>query len=342
MKPTNSLVTLACLMAGCGLFGPPARLEAQSKVVPNWQIDPAKELNPNCQWLREAKWGLFAHYLAHPASTRVPTEMSAQRWNQKVASFRIKALADQLTELRAPYFFITIGQGGGYYCSPNQTYERLFGPSGGKLTTRDLVAELAKELPARGIRLGVYLPAVGRRESAEVQQKWREVITEWSERWGEAISAWWIDGAVYPSPDTFKAFTAAFRAGSPKALVSYNVGPLGMEPDPKLPVTVHEDFLAGETNWHLPVSGVRPWDGKKYYMGPNISGDQLHYLTFLGSFWGLGEPRFPDELVVGWTKHTNNHGGTVSWDVPLSDEGLIPVTHFRQIKVLGDSIGGRK
>ena len=36
---------------------------------------------------------------------------------------------------------------------------------------RDLVAELAKELTARGIRMGVYLPAVGRRESAEVQQK---------------------------------------------------------------------------------------------------------------------------------------------------------------------------
>jgi hypothetical protein len=342
MTPKKSLMILACLAAGWGPVLWPARLGAQSKVVPNWQIDPAKELNPDCQWLREARWGVFAHYLAHPASTRVPIEMSAQQWNQKVDSFRIKALADQLTALRAPYFFITIGQGGGYYCSPNQTYERLFGPSGGKLTTRDLVAELAKELPARGIRLGVYLPAVGRRESAEVQQKWREVITEWSERWGEAISAWWIDGAVYQSPDTFKAFTAAFRTGSPRALVSYNVGPLGMEPDPKLPVTVHEDFLAGETNWHLPVSGVRPWDGKKYYMGPNISGDQLHFLTFLGSFWGRGEPRFPDDLVVGWTKHTNNHGGTISWDVPLSDEGLIPETHFRQLKVLSDKVGGRE
>ena len=188
----------------------------------------------------------------------------------------------------------------------------------------------------------VYLPAVGRRDSAEVQQKWREVITEWSERWGESISAWWIDGAVYQSPEVFKLYTAAFKTGNPDALVSYNVGPLGMNPDPKLPVTEYEDYLAGECNWHLPVSGVRPWDGKEYYMGPNISGDQLHYLTFLGSFWGLGEPRFPDELVIGWTKHTNNHGGTITWDVPLSDSGIISDKCMKQLKTLSKNIRKEK
>jgi len=93
-------------------------------------------------------------------------------------------------------------------------------------------------------------------------------------------------------------------------------------------------YLVGEVNWRLPVSGVRPWDQKQYYMGPDISGDQLHFLTFLGTFWGLGDPRFPDELVVGWTKHTNNHGGTISWDIPLTYTGTIPESHFRQLQVL--------
>jgi hypothetical protein len=88
--------------------------------------------------------------------------------------------------------------------------------------------------------------------------------------------------------------------------------------------THSEDYLAGEVNWNLPVSGVRPWDKKEYYMEQDISGDQLHFLTFPGNFWGLGEPRFPDELVVGWTKHINNHGGIISWDVPLNDSGIIP------------------
>ena len=71
--------------------------------------------------------------------------MTGKKWNKKVNSFKVKEFADQLSELKVPYFFITIGQGGGYYCSPNKTYEKHFGPGKGKLTKRDLVAELAKE-----------------------------------------------------------------------------------------------------------------------------------------------------------------------------------------------------
>jgi hypothetical protein len=135
----------------------------------------------------------------------------------------------------------------------------------------------------------------------------------------------------------YQAYTDAMKTGNPEALVSYNTGPIGWSPEPKKPATPYEDFLAGEVNWRLPVSGVRPWDQKAYYVGPDILGDQLHFLTFLGTFWGLGEPRFPDELVVGWTKHINNHGGTISWDVPLTYSGLIPESHFRQLEVLAEA-----
>ena len=183
----------------------------------------------------------------------------------------------------------------------------------------------------------VYLPAYGRKESAEVQRKWQEVIVEWSDRWGKSISAWWIDGGVFSKPEMYRAYTNAFKSGNPDALIAYNTGPVGWRPEPKKPATPCEDYLAGEVNWRLPVSGVRPWDQKEYYMGPNIAGDQLHFLTFLGTFWGLGEPRFPDELVVGWTRHTNNHGGTISWDIPLTYSGIIPEGHFRQLRVLQEA-----
>ena len=318
--------------------GRPSVLQANNMLSDNRKISSEKELNPNTKWLREAKWGLFTHYLAHTASTKVPEDMNGKLWNKKVNSFQVKQFGKQLSELKAPYFFITIGQGGGYYCSPNNTYERLFGPSDGKLSERDLVAELAAELIPRGIRMCVYLPAVGRRDSAEKQKMWQQVITEWSERWGKSISAWWIDGGVFSNPSMYIAYTNAFKAGNPEALIAYNTGPLGMNPAPKLPATEYEDYLAGECNWHLPVSGSRPWDNKEYYLGPNISGDQLHFLNFLGNFWGQGAPRFPDELVIGWTKHTNNHGGSISWDVPLSDSGIISEKCFKQIKALSNAI----
>lgn len=328
------LSTVAVFMMGMQFFV----LRAQSEPVPKREINSDKELNPDTEWLREARWGFFTHYLPHMPSAGVPEEMTAEKWNRKVNSFQVKRLADQLSELKTPYFFITIGQKGGYYCSPNETYERLFGPSGGTLSHRDLIAELAAELVPRGIRLGVYLPALGRRDSAEKQEMHREVIAEWSMRWGESISAWWIDGAVFESPEIYKAYTEAFKSGNPNALVSYNTGPIGMTRELKQPATEFEDYLAGEVNWHLPVSGLRPWDQKEYYLGPDMAGDQLHFLTFMGSFWGTGDPRFPDELVIGWTKHINNHGGTISWDVPLSDSGIIPEKHMVQLRALSRSI----
>jgi hypothetical protein len=322
-------------------------INAQNTIVPNWKIDPDKKLNPNTQWLREAKWGLFSHYMVHRPSGPVPEGMNGEKWNKKVNSFKVKKFADQLTELKVPYFFITIGQGGGYYCSPNSTYEKFFGPSEEKLSERDLVAELGKELTSRGIKMCVYLPALGSRDTEKVQQKYLEVITEWSQRWGDLVSAWWIDGAVYQTPEVFKAYTAAFKSGNPKAIVAYNVGPVGMSRKQLVPVTEHEDFLAGECDYVLPTCANIPSDlGKHftvsgsgdYYQGPNISGDQLHFLNFLGTWWGTGEPRFSNELVCSWTKHVNDHQGAVTWDLPLNDDGIIPENYFNQVKEVSKQI----
>lgn len=327
----------------------PTLVNAQNEIVPNWKINPDKELNPNTKWLREAKWGLFSHYMVHMPSGPIPDEMNGEKWNVKVNSFQIEKFADQLTELKVPYFFITIGQGGNYYCSPNATFEKLFGPSDGKLSSRDLVLELAKELNSRGIKMGVYLPAKGRRESAEVQLKWREVITEWSVRWGDLVSAWWIDGAVFESPDVYKAYTEAFKSGNANAIVSYNVGAIGIKRQQMVPVTEYEDFLAGECDYVLPTIGNTPevyrerkvWNPLEttdFYKGPNVLGDQLHFLNFLGSWWSTGEPRFSEALIIGWTQHVIENSGAVTWDLPLSDEGIIPENYFKQVKALSKSI----
>ena len=109
------LVVLAAVSPG---------LSAQDWAVENWEINPDRELNPNTKWLREARWGLFTHYMVHMPSAPVPDDMTGKKWNKKVNSFKVKEFADQLTALKVPYFFITIGQGGGYYCSPNKTYEK--------------------------------------------------------------------------------------------------------------------------------------------------------------------------------------------------------------------------
>ena len=64
----------------------------------------------------------------------------------------------------------------------------------------------------------------------------------------------------------------------------------------------------------------------------------LHFLTFLGDFWGVGDPRFPVEVVTGWTQHINNMGGTVSWDCPLTNSGEIPDKVYKQLAVLSGKV----
>ena len=41
-------------------------------------------------------------------------------------------------------------------------------------------------------------------------------------------------------------------------------------------------------------------------------GERLHIFTFLGDWWGAGAPRFPDEFVVGYSKHISAQNGAVT------------------------------
>lgn len=301
----------------------------------------SETLNPNTKWLLEAKWGLFSHLLPRLPGERDSHGMTEKMWNQKVDSFHVSGLADQLERLKTRYFFITVGEGDHYFCSPNSTWKRQFGADGGACSERDLIAELAEELLPRGIKLCASLPALGANESAATQEKYQQVIAEWSERWGSSISAWWVGDGQLAGRDAYAAYTGAFKAGNRDALIAYNTGPLVMTYRLKEPSTDQEDFFAGQVDWVLPTPAIRAFDQQEFWIGPDYHGTQLHFLSFLGESWGRGDPRFPEDLVLGWTELINNYSGTVTWDVPLNDSGLIPGKHVRQLAALRDHIADR-
>ena len=331
MKRRTFLGLSTTAMAGALCAGPSV---IQMIFAENSIAADSKMLNPNTKWLLDAKWGLFSHFLPWLAGEQASGNMTEKKWNKKVNSFQISKLADQLEKLKAPYYFITIGNADNYFCSPNRTFEKQFGSGKGALTERDLIAELAEALIPRGIKLCASLPALGGDGTAEAQEMYQQVITEWSKRWGKSISAWWIDDGRFADRAAYAAYTEAFKAGNRDALIAYNTGPLVNTYRLKEPTTDIEDFFAGQVDWYLPTCAVRAFDKKEFWVGPNYLGDQLHFLTFLGSYWGTGDPRFPDDLVMGWTKHTNNYSGTVTWDVPLDNSGMIPEKHFKQLEAL--------
>ena len=312
----------------------------------------------NTEWFRKCGWGVFTHYLADK-------DFPAEGWNRQVEAFDVDRLADQLESVGAGYYFVTIGQNSGHYCAPNATYDAIVGTRR-KCSERDLIADLYDALEPRGIALLVYLPsgapahdalAVERLEwewgfeggwpavggtgtsgkkrtgkrLASFQLKWEAIIREWSLRWAGNVKGWWIDGCYFademyrhPDPPNFASFVAALRAGNPDAIVAFNPGVVV----PVISMTEHEDYTAGEIAHALPVHDIyRP-------LTSTVDGSQFHILSFLGEAWCTGVPRFSDELVVGYTRHIIEHGGVITWDVPIAENGLIPEPFLEQLGCL--------
>jgi len=324
------------------------------------------------QWFREAGWGLFFHYLASPASSRGEAEMTPAVWNTRVDAFDVDGLAAELSSCGAPYLFITIGQGSGYYLSPNETFDRLVPRAQSRLSRRDLIGELAEALGKRGIRLLVYLPSrapysddyaidrlgfrtlfeasINRADRStytfpagtdtqfpEAQRNWEAVIREWSERWGTSVAGWWIDGCYYD---------AMYRHPEPPNFGSFAAAMRAGNPDaivafnpgvktPVISYTPVEDFTAGELSGELPID----FRGEAWQqpVGGYVDGAQYHTLCFLGEWWGQGRPRLPTGLFVEYTKYLIGLDGVMSWDVPPTETGRIREEFLPMLEALGEA-----
>lgn len=319
----------------------------------------------NTDWMRDARWGVMTHFLSDPPSATTEAEITVDEWNRKVDGFDLPRFVQQLREVDARYLIFTLGQSSGYFCSPNATYDGIVGEKPSRLSRRDLMGELAGALVPTGIRLISYLPAHapgfhrravealrctppwkasqwhGTYQSAqpaderltEFQRHWEAIIREWSLRWGRNVHGWWIDGCYYPDQmyrhsdaPNFQSFAEALKAGNPDSLVAFNPGVLV----PIISHTEFEDYTAGEAN-------VMVTPNKFHKFQRYIDGAQFQVLSFLGDFWCVGEPRYPDDLIVQYTHYINQFEGAVTWDVPVLANGLIPEVYMRQLAKIGRS-----
>jgi hypothetical protein len=323
----------------------------------------------NTDWFHAAKWGVFTHFLADPASSATAIDLSVDAWNRRVDAVNVDALAEQIVETGAGYAVLTLGQNSGFFCSPNRSYDEIVGATG-RLSRRDLMADFADALIRRGLRMIAYSPSHGPandRHAVEAlgftphwdasqwqlrpgiyaatgqvddrltraQRNWEAIAREWSLRWGERISGWWIDGCYYADRMYRHPDGPNFRTYA-EALKAGNPNSIvAFNPGVKAPIvcyTPYEDYTAGELN--------DLYIGNKWYpLKRTVDGAQLHVLTYLGEWWGEGPARFPTELAAGYAKHVTGRGGVISWDVPLVDE-LIPQTFLRQLSSINAAVRG--
>ena len=290
----------------------------------------AAAASPDTDWFSRAKLGVFMHFLPSP-----------QSGPQQVEQFDVKALTDQLAEMGAGYFVLTLGQNSGWLNSPNAAYDRRTGYAPGeRCSKRDLPLDLHEALKAKGIRLMLYLPcqvpnqdrraqkAYGLPEGPKDQpidlaaaEKWSEVIQEWSDRYGDKVAGWWFDGgyAHIGFNDAIAArYAAAAKHGYPKAIVTFNPGVKVIR------WTKAEDYTAGELNEPLSVVPANRW----------LDGSQWHALTYVGDTWGRRNTRFADAQWIEWARKVFAKGGVITLDMgPNYDAAKGPVGSLAEAQV---------
>jgi alpha-L-fucosidase len=318
----------------------------------------------------EGKWGVFFHYLAKPAGT-TEEGTSHEAWNQQINGFNVEGLADQLEEVGADYFVITLGQGSGLLLAKNEIYDQLTKFEPKRSPERDLVSELADALNRRGIRLMVYTAAgmgwadlemrailgmtshhndhrlglrdanapndwqANREGQIEYLHHWQRIHEHWSKQWGSKVDGWWVDGCYQKE--------IRFPGNEPPNLETMKAALLAG--NPKAIVTFnsgkgvrfyseHEDYSAGEVS---EISRDFPDEPKTWYEedGHRI---RLHVLTYLGEKWGGGEPRYKNSEITTFTKKVINEGGFITFDVPPLKDGLIPKEYLPQLKAIDQAV----
>jgi lysophospholipase L1-like esterase len=311
------------------------RLAACILVLLPWRGQ-AMPNNSDTDWFRDAKYGVFMHFLPGDAAGLT-----------RVQEFDVEALSRQLETLGAKYLVITLGQNSGFFNSPNATYDRCTGYAPGeRCSTRDLPLDLYQALKPKGIRLMLYLPCQtpngdaraqralglleGKRDQPidlEFAQKWARVIQEWSDRYGDRVAGWWFDGGyehIHFNEQIAQVYAVAAKHGNPKAIVTFNPGVRLIRH------TQAEDYTAGELNEPFGVLPSSRW----------VEGSQWHALTYLGSNWSARDTRFAAEQWAKWVSTAVSKGGVVTldmgpnWDPQAGPIGSLAEAQMEQVRAV--------
>ena len=166
-------------------------------------------------------------------------------------------------------------------------------------------------------------------------------------RYGELVSGWWFDGYKMEMKDAYEGlkkekynidtWVAAVRSGNPRAELAFNAGAhpiLSLCTNGKL--CPHQTFTSGEN--HEFYQKTKKGLGKALTPSnfPAPEGVAWHLLLPVGAGWGAGdESRFELKTLTDRIDLINAEGGAVTLDVPIAENGTIPVGILKVLQQLG-------
>ena len=277
----------------------------------------ARRSRASAEWLSKAGYGLMFHW----TSQSIGTNGTIKPFDQAVADFPLDQFVEMVAATGAGYVLFTVGHAQAYCPAPLSSWGK-YHP--GKTTKRDLIAEMAQALNAKGIKLMCYFPThvVGKfrsSSSTEFTQMTTDILKEFGERYGENVVGYWFDGfyqCFEKYPDfSFRDFFKVCKAGNSERIISVNSW---IYPN----VTEWQDYWAGETASPvaLPVNGTNA-------RGP---GQGLRYqaLLIMEPYWvqqkvEMPKPQFDAQKLGDYISGCMKNGGAVTINLGIYQDGSV-------------------
>jgi alpha-L-fucosidase len=278
----------------------------------------AQQARASTEWMAKAGYGLMFHW----TSQNVGKDGTHKPYAQAVDDFDVNRFAGMVEETGAGWVLLTIGHAESYCPGPIKAWEK-YHP--GKTTRRDLIAEMADALNAKGIKLMCYLNVASlagypRSDEEQFTRTMTEVVTEFGEHYKERVAGYWFD-CCYQAKErypgfSFREFFKTCKAGNPNRVVALNSW---IYPS----VSEWQEFWAGETGDPVGL----PVNGTTQERGPG-AGLRYQALLIMEPYWvqdkmAMPRPKFTAQQLGDYISQCKAKGGAVTINLGIYQDGTV-------------------
>lgn len=320
---------------------------------------PTPYARADTDWLAKCRYGVGVHWTAQT----VPRKGPPLRFQNAVDAFDVKRFADRLAHAGADYLLFTSTHALQMLPAPHPVIDKLLP---GRTSERDLIAELADALAAKGMPLLVYYnhscngkddpewrTAIGYdgKDKAVLAENLLEIVGWMGQRYKDGVKAWWFDspysldirgphnsvttdmkGFQFP----WEQFTVAAKRGFPDRLVTYNAGV-----NQTFLYTTHQDFWAGELVdlEHPPTGRYHPANGLQWF-GWTCLDDRAWVHHRLDT--EIRKPLYSDDEVLAFVRTCNSHQAPMTFNIGIYQDGTMAPASVEQLHRLAQALGPKR
>ena len=305
----------------------------------------------NTDWLAKCRYGIGVHWTAQT----VPRHGAALPFQKAVDAFDVKRFVDQLTYAGADYLLFTSAHALQMLPAPHPVINKILP---GRTCRRDLLAELADALAAKGKHLLVYYnhscnraqdrpweQAVGYhdRDKNRFARNLLEIVGWMGERYKDKIKAWWFDSPYSLDPRgphnsvstdmtgfqfPWERFTVSAKLGFPGRLVTYNPGVAQT-----FLYTTHQDYWSGElVDLKTPAKARYLESGLQWFGWTCLEDRGWVHRRLDGE---IPKPLYSDEEVSSYVRECNSHQAPMTFNVGIYQDGKMAPASVEQLQRLG-------